>query len=120
MKGYNAFQDGNDKIIADIDVVEIYKGRRWNKVMAVLAGREVKINNDYLFYGRWGRVTGEKGKKEKAGYFDVLRLADADKDKALPEVKQLVKILKQKIFGRIKSPRAKIVIRKCNCSDEKL
>ncbi len=117
--GLNTFQDDKTKIIADVDVVEIYKGRRWNKVMIVSVNKNFNINKEYLFYGRWGKIK-QKQKIVNTGYFDILRSTDAENDKAFPEVKQIVAILKQKLFGKIKTPRPKIILRKCSCSDEKL
>lgn len=123
LKGFNEYQTeqaGKKNIIADFDVVEIYKGRRWNKVMVVTDQINLTANKDYMIYGIWGETKNKNGKIKKAGFFNSLRIIDAENEKALPEVVRLVIILKKKMFGRIKSPRAKIILRKCNCSHEKI
>lgn len=123
LTGYSEYEPGKHsvkKLIADFDVIEIYKGRRWNKVMVVTDLNNLVANKEYLIYGTWGEAIDKKGKKQKAGFFNSIRFISVEKDKALPDVKKLVKILKKKFFGRIKSPRAKIILRKCNCSHDKI
>ncbi|MBI4947404.1 MAG: hypothetical protein HY840_13510 [Bacteroidetes bacterium] len=108
--------------LVDIDVVEIYKGRRWSKVM-ILAEKNkyvFELNKEYLFYSKHDWVINRKGKKQKSGYLHCLRSRPVENDIAFGDVKELYKIIKTKLFGRIKSPRAKIILRKCNCMEEKI
>src|SRR3989339_1064271 len=116
IKGMQASEKAGLRIY-EIDVIEIYKGKRWASVMLVAdTGKfSFDLKKEYLIYSSADIITGKKGKKKKASYLIPLRSLHVENDVALPDVKELVKILDTKFFGRIKSPRAKIIFRKCNC-----
>jgi hypothetical protein len=121
VKGMNS-PPNNTTRIYDFEVVEIYKGKRWSNVIIIsdVNNFQFEANKEYLVYSYHEMVPDKHGKPSKSGYLASHRNVPVENDKALPDVKELVKILKKKPFGRIKLPRPKIIFRKCNCSHEKI
>lgn len=121
IKGMNASDKPGERVY-EIDVVEIYKGKRWATIMLIAdtSKFDFSLKKEYLIYSGTKVISGKKGKKKKSSYLIPYRSLPVDNDAALPDVKELVKILDSKFMGRIKSPRAKIIFRKCNCVEEKM